>query len=72
VEISPEDPKFSWLYNTTDIPLNNVSNLVLKHTLNDRIVVIGVKITSVGSSADLQSIEWGDLSAGQRLLDRFQ
>ena len=29
-----------------------------------RIVVIGVKVTAVGSSADLQSIEWGDLSAG--------
>jgi hypothetical protein len=29
-----------------------------------RIVVIGVKVTAVGSNADLQSIEWGDLSAG--------
>jgi hypothetical protein len=29
-----------------------------------RFVAIGVKVTSVGSSADLQSLEWGDLSAG--------
>jgi hypothetical protein len=29
-----------------------------------RIVVIGVKVTAVGSSADLTSIEWGDLIAG--------
>ena len=29
-----------------------------------RIVVIGVKVTAVDSSADLQSIEWGELSAG--------
>jgi hypothetical protein len=29
-----------------------------------RIVVIGVKVTAVGSSADLTSIEWGDLAAG--------
>ena len=29
-----------------------------------RIVVIGVKVTAVGSNADLQSIEWGELSAG--------
>src|SRR5512135_1001215 len=29
-----------------------------------RIVVIGVKVTSVGSDVDLQSIEWGELSAG--------
>ena len=29
-----------------------------------RIVVVGVKVTAVGSNADLQSIEWGDLSAG--------
>jgi hypothetical protein len=29
-----------------------------------RIVVIGVKVTAVGSSADLTSIEWGDLTAG--------
>jgi len=28
------------------------------------IVVIGLKVTAVGSNADLQSIEWGDLSAG--------
>jgi len=30
---------------------------------NGRIVVIGLKVTAVGSNADLQSIEWGDLSA---------
>ncbi len=29
-----------------------------------RIVVIGLKVTAVGSSADLTSIEWGDLAAG--------
>jgi hypothetical protein len=29
-----------------------------------RIVVIEVKVTAVGSNADLQSIEWEDLSAG--------
>ena len=29
-----------------------------------RIVVVGVKVTAVGSNADLQSLEWGDLSAG--------
>jgi hypothetical protein len=29
-----------------------------------RIVVIGVNVTAVGSSADLASIEWCDLSAG--------
>lgn len=29
-----------------------------------RIVVIGLKVTAVGSSADLISIEWGDLAAG--------
>lgn len=29
-----------------------------------RIVVIGLKVTAVGSSADLASIEWGDLTAG--------
>lgn len=29
-----------------------------------RIVVIGLKVTAVGSSADLTSIEWGDLVAG--------
>jgi hypothetical protein len=28
------------------------------------IVVIGLKVTSVGSTADLTSIEWGDLAAG--------
>ena len=31
---------------------------------NGRIVVIGLKVTAVGSSADLTSIEWGDLAAG--------
>ena len=29
-----------------------------------RIVVVGVKVTAVGSNADLQSLEWGDLAAG--------
>jgi hypothetical protein len=29
-----------------------------------RIIVIGVKVTAVGSNADLISIEWGDLTAG--------
>ena len=35
-----------------------------KFDSSGRIVVIGVKVTAVGSSADLASIEWGDLSAG--------
>ena len=29
-----------------------------------RIVIIGVTVTAVDSSADLESIEWGELSAG--------
>ncbi len=29
-----------------------------------RIIVIGVKVTAVGSNQDLTSIDWGDLTAG--------
>ena len=35
-----------------------------KLSSSGRIVVVGVKVTAVGSNADLQSLEWGDLAAG--------